>query len=709
MPGLLDGLLGALAEAPGVALIGLLVQPCGRARLTVTVADPINGGRPVEDAYVRAISAVGTWSGRTDNRGRVSFDVYPATFILEARKDWFLPDPVERLGVVVADQADVHQLLPLEELRFYLHVDADRDGQVDDAWTTNPTWVWGANGTGAVMLCNNDDDDVQQDTDHADEVINGGNDNTEIAPLEVRRHGSRRQPPQSWTGTLEIREADTQNARIFATNATGAAAVIGPIAGNSVSLNNGTLRGYAGNVFGIEALRYAEDEFNGFVDVTLTVSQAGEGVLGLFGLGGRSYHSSARFRVAPWLMPNHLDEAHTVYVSDVDATNAAFRLAVGNAVRAVGCNFVEHAVNGDQWMQDCMEIGYAVLPAAPRPLRRDSVLRPPRGNELSPFPESLLAADFGFHEQGPILGVADHGSTFDSCGNIEVTPPVRDSQGNEYPWGRIYYCPGNDQHPHGPAMDEELRAFLTAQVVQSPIEIDATWLIVGHADELISFVPYAAGAPFKQWKLLVVSPREAYRILDAVHLVDPNRVMLRNRTAQYHNVQGTVADYVAGNAPIMDPAPHGANTIPAGTLRNFNLNVIQPLIDAVLTQLEDDVDLTQPADVIEVPVLFIPEDANWTVAGALTADMVNMLVVNNRCVVPKPFGVESNLGADLFEHDLRTKLNALGGLTVTFVDDWALYQARHGEVHCGTNTLRRPANAATWAASAAARWWEFEP
>jgi len=49
---------------------------------------------------------------------------------------------------------------------------------------------------------------------------------------------------------------------------------------------------------------------------------------------------------------------------------------------------------------------------------------------------------------------------------------------------------------------------------------------------------------------------------------------------------------------------------------------------------------------------------------------------------------------------VRSKLTPLG-LTVKFLDDWFEYHIAQGEIHCGTNTLRRP-DPAKW------KWWEFE-
>ena len=93
-------------------------------------------------------------------------------------------------------------------------------------------------------------------------------------------------------------------------------------------------------------------------------------------------------------------------------------------------------------------------------------------------------------------------------------------------------------------------------------------------------------------------------------------------------------------------------------------------------------------DLIEVPIIFMPNHRVATQADAMTAGMVNMLVINKNCIIPKPFGPVV-AGMDLFEEEVRAKLTALG-LTVKFLDDWDDYHVALGEVHCGTNTLRKP-------------------
>ena len=104
------------------------------------------------------------------------------------------------------------------------------------------------------------------------------------------------------------------------------------------------------------------------------------------------------------------------------------------------------------------------------------------------------------------------------------------------------------------------------------------------------------------------------------------------------------------------------------------------------------------SDIVEVPSIFMPSPFAPTLSDALFAGMVNMLVINSHCVVPKPFG-PIVAGVDKFEEDLRANLTPLG-LTVNYLDCWDEYHVNLGEVHCGTNTLRTPNRG---------DWWLFEP
>lgn len=548
--------------------------------------------------------------------------------------------------------------------RLFIHVDADRDGNVDGTPAPAGGWRWGAGGTGAVVLCNNDDDDVNGNVDHTDNVVNGNNDVPDIAPLTLRRDRAAAFPG-GWTAHLSV--SDRHKLRIFDARSGAGAEVIGPSTGDTYQLPDLSPRDIA---YGMEAVQYADGAWrNGRVRITLRVRDDQNRNVSV---------QHVEVRVAPWMMFHHLAHAETVYVvNDTTPDNATFRTSLRPMVTAAGCNLVEHN-SSDVWMQDCMEIGYSYLPD--RGIH--SVLRAPRNRPLRTFPRSLLGGDFGYEEQGNLTPY----TTFDSFGNLEVSPPVQRVNGKDYPWGRIYYGPGR----HGERMDTNLRNFLDAQTVQQPFTVDTAWLTVGHVDEILSFVPAPGGA---QFKMLVASPTVARRILSAIPIAQQatTRMMIR-RNFPVFNAAG---HYVGDRSAEIDVASYLADV----ASRSFNAEV-QRKLDHVKNRMRRQLGMNRRAfpdahAVIELPVLYMRTPEGF--ADAMTAGVVNMLVINNRCIVPKPYGPVFG-GVDLFEQDIRSKLTALG-LAVQFLDDWDTYHVALGEVHCGTNTKRQIVRTP---------WWEFQ-
>lgn len=708
----------------------------------------------------------------TDELGDLIHRLPAGQYHVRARKDWHAPDDdwVYNVNLGARDNRIVR--FNMHRVMFYLHVDADRDGAVDD-WPESidqaaPAWAWGANGRGAIIPVNVDNDNTNANNagDQEDDVINGINDqDSDIARLEVRRHGGNNAIPPNWRAELEIlspaNEARPETrARIFDGVAVGAQRLLGSGVARS------PLPGWPVNAdaYGMEATHYAGRHFNGILAVRLTVTRPN-------GFGGHtSYMSEAQVRAASWLMPNHLDRADTVYVSRIagDADSTAFINALTPLVQrpdnqgGAGAQ-LEPRDYDDQWMQDCMEIGYSTWPGTGGgTLRMESVMRALRGRSLRNMPKTLRGVNFGYTFPG-----TGGQTTYDATGNLEVTPPVdatanaADNAGpKRYPWGRIYYGHGRPRA----RFNRATRMFLEHQVVQKPIPLNTDWLAVGHVDEMMSFIPSSGGN--KPWKLLIASPTRAYAILDAINGAGGGATPVMQRApnalqldaGQYigtvpgdywdrraTNVATTVATMLGGgNSPIADPedyplaAPaynnegHATRFLTWAEIRTWNEVRVQGVIDDILDVLEDEIDLDRNLDVIEVPVIFMPDDHLYNphintalgqhpltiepgrpggyVAGALTGDMVNMLVANRMLVVPMAFGPATADG-DAFQTYLSDQITAANNyLRVRYVDDWNLYHARMGEVHCGTNTLRKPApgnDMTDWLASDAAKWWDF--
>lgn len=582
-------------------------------------------------------------------------------------------------GAPLPPGADEESAEAVTAAGFRLLLDSNRDGRVDRSGSGAGAWQFGATGRGAIVLVNNDDDGINGTPDNEDAAVDRGNDDAELAPLTIERTGTAAPPP----GTrLELTVSDRSHIRIFAGRAAGSVEIIGPSTGASHRFASLTPRKFE---LGMEGVRYAGAGFNGEVEIRLRVTDP----------AGAATEQTAKVRVAPWMMPSHLDAAEKVYVAQ-HPRNAAFRAALKPLVRAAGCTLVEVPVShGDDWMQDVMEFGFSNLPG-----KGFRVVTPSaQTRTLSTFPPSLLDADLGVNRVGSTAAW----NTFDSHGNLEATPPATSRAGKRYPFGRIYYGPGKGLD----LFDPDFRAFLHAQVVQGPFEVDTSWLAVGHVDEVISFVP-APGR--KGFKLLLASPRRAYQILDGLAASHGSAKVLTGREFPVSDpsteaflgrfsVETTVTALLAAGAAIHPEARLWCSQFgvcATGTLRDYN-TARQCDMDGIRGRFTDALGLVE-ADIVDIPAVFMPNPGTPSVADALIPGMANMLVLNGHCIVPKPFGPVVG-GKDRFEEEVRAKLRPLG-LRVAFLDCWHEYHVRLGEIHCGTNTLRTKRQA---------KWWEFQP
>lgn len=595
--------------------------------------------------------------------------------------------------------------------RLKLHVDADRDGVIDNNHRNLNVWRWGQGRRGAIVLCNNDDDagtrplpaltgtkadtleDPRTGLDNRNATIDP-NDMLDVARFEIRRHLQGQLFPAGWSARLSV--SHPARIRIFRNPIVGAAEVIGPTTGHTLAIANVNL---AAGVwpFGMEAVTYPQPGFDGLIDLTLEVLNAAGGV--------HSRHV-ARVRVAPWMATHALNATRRVFMLG-DPTNDAAPLRndhqnLRNAVGAVVNNAIGtppvladgDRYNSDRWMRDVMKVGFATLPrgGAPAADHTPALLRTPVNRRNGTSPDRKLLDRFPWREvAGPDFGyVAPRypfiaGSTRDSFGNLECSPPVR-AHGTHFRFGRLVY--GASGNAVGD-MDRRLVRFLESQEVQRPFSIDTSWLNVGHVDEVLCFCPMPTAD--NGFKVLLASPRAALDVL---------------RDAQQNG---------HGNVEILGAPQHNAALWPLKLGAYTRLTVDGVLNDAAFVTVQNNVQASidnnviptlraelglRARDFIHLPVLFLalfggPEHV------AYTPDVVNMLVVTRPngiadLVIPKPFGPVIN-GNCAFETDITQKLAAdydvnvvAGKGRIHFADDFFTYHDLRGEIHCGTNEERIP-------------------
>jgi outer membrane protein OmpA-like peptidoglycan-associated protein len=548
-----------------------------------------------------------------------------------------------------------------------LDVDADRDGVVEEGATGKDAWEFGAGKKGAVILCNNDDDDVDGSLDNANTTIDGVNDVRELAPLIVRRSGVL--PPGL---QLVLSVSDLTKIRIFDQRSASGTVVIGPgLAAQFVVTTAET----ADVEFGMEATQYPQVGFDGTVTIRLSLREGGT----------ETTKDEITVRIAPWLMPSHLDVTQELFVVEIPGFNTAPRTFLSELEAAatsagVPLRKASGTLFPDPWMQDCMEVGYSRAPGHAFPV----VLNAVRGRPLRTFgPSQLLGPDFGLEAPG-----SGSGNTFDSHGNLEVSPPVTVA-GKDFKFGRIYFGRGRPATP----FNSTIRSFLRSQLIQKPIELDTDWLAVGHVDEIVSLIPSNVG---KRFRMLIASTDEAIRILTDL------------RTAG----RGGLTLFTGKTST---PSPFGERTIDSilgdASLLGDNTAICQPRLNAVQATMEAELGLDPLTDIIKIPVLFVEHDFSPRRFDptappffvALIPDMVNLLVITRpdfgrtQLVIAKPFGPVL-LGVDQLEKDVRDKLAPLAYAPsqIHFVDDFDSYHLGDGEVHCATNSRRQPPVTPWW-------------
>ena len=187
---------------------------------------------------------------------------------------------------------------------------------------------------------------------------------------------------------------------------------------------------------------------------------------------------------------------------------------------------------------------------------------------------------------------------------------------------------------YGINLNENLAHVLRKQEVQSPFVIDPTWLEIKHVDEYLNFVSDSSGKAF----ITVASPRTAA------------------------SVSGVALDSL--NLSIQNKIDRDLNVAMAATGIAFS-------------------------EVIELPVLYGKGGSNnWS--SPINSVHTNRVVAVGNTGEKGPLALKSSVYGPIIEAGF-----AKAGLKVAWVDDRA-YQPQHGNVHCGTNTMKEPVVREFW-------------
>jgi protein-arginine deiminase len=552
-----------------------------------------------------------------------------------------------------------------------LDVDADRNGAVDGTAAERAHRADWSTTAGAMFLANVDDDDSDHAIDALDDVVNGDEDALDLARIVLEASPI---TPVTATGAVSLVGPPAAAVRLFKHGADGAWTAFAP---GADTLTGDELR--AGVEFGIESTTFPSTAWDGSATVSVTVTDQGAPV----------GEDRVVLRVAPWVMGNSIAPTERTYVmaipgrrpsqlfvADLEAVTEgdSMPLTEYDATDERYINPDDDRSGPDPWTQDIMEFGWTAMPGpggAPRGM--GVVLRspPPSRWATRVTLDEVLAPNMGYVWKHSGAGLsAAYDQSLDSFGNLELIPPYHTETAN-FPLGRIMYDYTATRYS-----DPALRSFLDAQSVQGPpMRVDASWLLVGHVDELFSYVP-AAGTRFG-WKMLIAAPALSRQLLQDLVAADPaNGEQLMFTGQSWYDVQpnGTVRRRAAQRSinDILGDADQMA----------FNQQV-QAHVDVLRMQIQAETGLPD-ADIVEVPFLW--ERVDHGRALAYMPGTVNLLLYGHTAIIPRPHGPLIG-GVDAVEADMTRRMTALG-ITARYAEQWDLLHSEEGEVHCGTNAFR---------------------
>uniref|UniRef100_UPI00398F79DA protein-arginine deiminase type-2 n=1 Tax=Pristiophorus japonicus TaxID=55135 RepID=UPI00398F79DA len=546
-------------------------------------------------------------------------------------------------------------ILQFTAISISLDVDADRDGKVEENHPNKASWSWGPNGHGAVLLVNCDKDATfSSKPDNADNLVNSFSDLKDMSRMILRTDG----PELLQYGyklQLYISASDQDKVRVFLKEGGLLLHVLGH---QKLSFVATYMFGNKEYIFFVEGLKFPDKNFDGLVTFNLSLLES------MTVAEAPIFTDQVVFRMAPWIMtPNTLapEEVFVCSVSDNEKFLKEFKAVVAK----INCKLTicsKYMNRGDRWIQDEIEFGYIEAPHKYFPVVLDS----PRDGSLKDFPyQKILGPDFGH-----VTRTSDEVNDLDSFGNLEVSPPVTVNE-KEYPMGRIIIGSAFPTTSEGRNMSKAIRDFLYAQQVQSPVELFSDWLLVGHVDEFMTFVP----APDRKgFRLVLISPDTCCKLFKKLqHEGHGEAQMFEGQQTQLSKINELLR-----NQSLLD----------------YNAYV-QRCVDWNRDVLKKELGLDEE-DILDIPALFTL-DQQYGKAKSWFPDMVNMIVLGKYLGIPKPFGPLIN-GKCPLETAVRSALEPLG-LDCYFIDDFTAYHLKLGEVHCGSNVRRQ---------SFALKWWNME-
>lgn len=319
----------------------------------------------------------------------------------------------------------------------------------------------------------------------------------------------------------------------------------------------------------------------------------------------------------------------------------------------------------DIWLQDWGEIAGVHVEGASK--ERLTIFDSNRGRGLAELPKILAKMWNSHYIKGPPgQGAGNYG------GNIEVTP--------------------DDLLVIGDSSSTQIRDQFKAMGYEGKtIVLETKWLLVGHVDEYLSFLPnpdtplgytVVVGDPGMAMDLLEEVPEDQFEAKFG-HLF--NSAFARSKEFPeildqdkrgFSDLAKKVAAMYLGKKgkPVTgryDSARLIADNQEASTIVERN---VQTLIQALKARYGEDLEVP----LVRVPILMGKNRGQF---AALTPGVANMVVLRNHLVVPDPL-------LENFQAKVREGFEG-AGYTPHLIPNLT-YHIGVGQLHCGTNTFRHP-------------------
>ncbi|XP_032743886.1 protein-arginine deiminase type-6 [Rattus rattus] len=576
-------------------------------------------------------------------------------------------------------------VLFLTGIEVSLEADIYRDGQLDmpSDKQAKKRWMWGLNGWGAILLVNCNPETPGQSDEQS---------GVQESPKEIQNLSQMTLTVEGPTSILRdyqlllhTSKEEAKKTRVYwAHRGTSAyELVVGPDKPFHI-LPTFDTRGK--ETFYIEATEFPSPSFSGLISFSVSlIEQAHDQLIPETPL----YKDTVMFRVAPYIFLPSTQLPLEVYLCRElqlqGFVDSVTKLSEKSNVQVA--SVYEDPNRQGRWLQDEMAFCYTQAPHK----TMSFILDTPRVAKLEDFPMKYsLSPGVGYL----IQETEDHRvASLDSVGNLVVSPPVK-AQGKDYPLGRILI--GGSFYPsfEGRDMSKALRDFVYAQQVQAPVELFSDWLMTGHVDQFLCFVPVDdKNSDRKGFRLLLASPNACYELFEQKQKEGFGDVTL------FEDVR---AEQLISNGREVKTI---SQILADENLREQNAYV-EKCISLNRTLLKKELGLVDN-DFIRIPQLFCLEPLTNVPSNQQTSklfarpyfpDMLQMIVLGKNIGIPKPFGPQIK-GTCCLEEMVCGLLEPLG-LKCTFIDDFDCYLANIGDACASVIVNRVPF---------AFKWWKMNP